>query len=714
MRKLALGVAGVAILFAVAAYFILPQFAWWNQHVIQWKDTIRGGGTASLAADHPPPGNALAGRRFFSQNCATCHMIHGQGGVLGPDLSNLARRRSVAGIQRALVNPNSLRTPSSNQVVSVRLKDGRTWRGIARNESTFDLQLQTLDGEPHFFSKADIAQETVEPGSLMPPLTASPEETRDLLAFLSRLDGRADGRQPAPSQSKSAGQVDFSRVATPQPGDWPTYNGHLSGNRYSPLTQINAGNVSALAAKWTFPVKNPGQLEVTPVVVDGVMYVTGANQAWALDAREGREIWHYSRPLTSGLVGDAATEINRGVAILGDKVFMVTDNAHLLALGRTSGNLIWDTEMADYHQNYGATAAPLVVDDLVISGTSGGDEGVRGFLSAYKASTGERVWRFWTVPAPGEPGSETWKGAAIEHGCAAAWMTGSYDASTGVLYWATGNPCPDYNGDQRAGDNLYSNAILALDAHTGKLRWYFQLTPHDLHDWDANEPIVLVDADFRGEPRKLLLQANRNGFFYVLDRTTGKFLEGAPFVHRLTWASGIGADGRPQFSPGMEPTERGTVICPGMLGATNWMATAYNAGTGLFYVVATESCGVYIKSPARWKPGERFFGGMTRHVPEDYDARFLRAIDIQTGKIAWQLPIVWTRAWGGVMSTAGNLVFYGDESGALAAVDAKTGKPLWHFHTNQPWRASPMTYMVEGKQYVAVAAATTILAFALP
>jgi alcohol dehydrogenase (cytochrome c) len=714
MKKIVLGLGSAAAVVAVVAYFILPKFAWWNQHVSAWRDAIPGQGVDSVAADHPSAGNVSAGRKFFFQDCSSCHMINGQGGVLGPDLSDLGRKRTLRRIQQALLNPDSLRNPTSTRVVSIRLKDGRTFRGVARNESTFDLQLQTLDAEPHFFTKPEIAEEIVETKSLMPSLKASREQTRDLLAFLSRLDGHTDVSPPLSAQSQPDGRVDFGRVSRSQPGDWPTYSGQLSGNRHSPLTQINASNVSELAAKWVFPIKSPSQLETTPLVVDGVMYVTAANQAWALDAREGRDIWHYSRPLTSGLIGDAATAINRGAAILGDKVFMVTDNAHLMALSRTGGNLVWDTTMADYHQHYGATAAPLVVKDLVISGISGGDEGARGFLAAYKASTGERVWRFWTVPAPGEPGSETWKGRAIEHGCAATWMTGSYDSATDLVYWATGNPCPDYNGDERQGDNLYSNSILAIEASTGKLRWYFQVSPHDLHDWDANEPIVLADADFRGRARKLLLQANRNGFFYVLDRTTGEFLEGEPFVHKLTWASRIGPDGRPKAAPGLEPTESGAAICPCMLGATNWMATAYNPDTGLFYVVATECCSIYAKSPARWKQGERFFGGSTRHVRDDYDAKFLRAIDIQTGKIAWELPIVWTRAWGGLMSTAGNLVFYGDESGALGVVDARTGKPLWHFHTNQPWRASAMTYTVDGKQYVAIAAASMILAFALP
>jgi len=360
--------------------------------------------------------------------------------------------------------------------------------------------------------------------------------------------------------------------------------------------------------------------------------------------------------------------------------------------------------MADYRQHYGATSAPLVVNDLVISGTSGGDEGARGFIDAYKASTGERAWRFWTMPAPGEPLSETWVGKAIEHGCVNAWLTGTYDPSTNLIYWPTGNPCPDYNGDQRKGDNLYANSVVALDAQTGKLRWYFQFTPHDLHDWDAAQTPMLVDAEFRGRPRKLLVQANRNGFFYVLDRATGEFLLGEPFVHKLTWASGLDAKGRPTVLPGSDPTPQGVKACPSVVGATNWMSTAYNPATLLFYVMALEACDIYTKSDAWWEPGKSFYGGTTRHAPSASRERFLRAIDIQTGRIMWELPQIGSDGgWGGVLSTAGGLVFQCDDSGAFAAVDARSGKPLWHFNTNQSWHASPMTYMVKDKQYIVVA-----------
>ena len=431
------------------------------------------------------------------------------------------------------------------------------------------------------------------------------EETRNLLAYLTRLTkpGRLSEALPA------------AAPAPIQTGDWPTYHGNLSGNRHSSLVQIDASNVEKLAPKWIFSVAGPHRLEVTPLVAGGVMYVTNVNEAFALDARNGRQIWHYSRPRSKNLTGDAAGGINRGVALLGDRVFLVTDNAHLLALHRVTGGLLWDVEMADAHQHYGATSAPLVVNDLVISGTSGGDEGIRGFVAAYKASTGERVWRFWTVPLPGEPLAKSWGGRAIEHPCAATWLTGTYDPGLNLLYWTTGNPCPDFNGDERRGDNLYSDSVLALKPETGELKWYYQFTPHDLHDWDSAETPMLVDADIGGRPRKLLAQANRNGFFYVLDRTDGTFLLAKPFVKKLTWASGIGKDGRPLYLPGAEPTLAGVKVCPSMDGASNWMSTAYNPATGLFYAMALEKCNVFSKSPAWWKQGDSFYGGGARQAP---------------------------------------------------------------------------------------------------
>lgn len=415
-------------------------------------------GLRAPAAAHPADGDAQAGENYFfgKGNCVNCHMVTGRGGVLGPDLSDLGREARLNQIEAALKDPNALPV-QGYKLVSVRLRSGQTIRGMVKNESNYDLQLLGLDGTLRFLSRDEIAQETAEPKPLMPPVTATDQEKRDLLAYLSRLTSDKSADAVLTGRGTPRGEPLFSAIADPKPGDWPTYNGHLSGNRHSGLSQINTSNASQLGARWMFNIPRSRRLEVTPVVVDGLMYVTMANEAYALDAASGRQIWHYSRPLTKGVIGDAGTAINRGVAILGDRVFMVTDNAHLIALNRFTGQLLWDSEMADFRKHYGATSAPLVVKDLVLSGTSGGDEGARGFIDAYKASTGEHAWRFWTMPAPGEPLSETWVGRAIEHGCVDSWLTGTYDPSTNLIYWPTGNPCPDFNGDERKGDNLYSS-----------------------------------------------------------------------------------------------------------------------------------------------------------------------------------------------------------------------------------------------------------------
>ena len=372
------------------------------------------------------------------------------------------------------------------------------------------------------------------------------------------------------------------RVVTSQT-DWPTYHGDPSGNRYSKLTQIDKNNVARLAPKWIFPVPNSTTVENTPLVVGGIMYVSSANEVNALDAGTGRQIFRYQRARTKGLTGNGAGGFNRGVAWSGDRLFMLTDNAHMISVNRFNGELLWETEMADWHQNYNGTSAPLTVGNLVISGTAGGDEGVRGFVAAFDQTTGKEAWRFWTVPLPGEPGSETWKGKDKDHLGGATWMTGTYDPQLDLVYWPVGNPGPDFDGSEREGDNLYSDSVVALEAKTGKLKWHFQFTPHDVHDWDAQEPPVLVDANWQGQPRKLLLQANRNGFFYVLDRTDGKLLLAKTFLKKLNWASGIAANGRPIMITLAENANGETYVCPGFQGGTNWFSTSFNPGTGLYY-----------------------------------------------------------------------------------------------------------------------------------
>jgi alcohol dehydrogenase (cytochrome c) len=496
--------------------------------------------------------------------------------------------------------------------------------------------------------------------------------------------------------------------------DWPSYDGETTGNRYTTLTQINKASVSRLAPKWMYTIPTSARLQVTPVVVDGIMYVTSANECYALDAGSGREIWRFQRPRTKGLIGNAASGINRGVAVAGDRVFMGTDHAHLIALNRFTGELLWDAEMADWRENYNATAAPLVAGNLVISGTAGGEQGVRGFVAAFDQTTGKEVWRFWTVPRAGEPGSETWRGAGIEHPGGTTWMTGVFDPDLQLVYWTTGNPSPDYNGDDRLGDNLYASAVVALDVATGRLKWHFQFTPHNVWDWDAQQPTVLIDTQWEGRPRKLIVQASRNGFFYVIDRASGTLLSATPFVTHLTWASAIGRDGRPVLVPGQVPTPEGTRVCPSAHGAANWYSTSYSPQTGFYYVQTLENCNVFVKSVSEWVALKSYWGGSTRPDPTAPNQKILRAIDIKTGKIAWELPQTGPgAARGGTLATGSGLLFFCDDQDRFVAVDAANGKPLWHFQTNAVWRASPMTYQFGGRQLVAVAAGSNIFVFGL-
>ena len=494
--------------------------------------------------------------------------------------------------------------------------------------------------------------------------------------------------------------------------DWPGYNGDPGGNRYTTMAQITKANVGNLSAKWIFNMRNASGLQGTPQVVGGIMYVTNVNECVALDAGTGRQLWQWMRPRTVGIVGAGS---NRGVAVAGDRVFIMVDQAHIVALNRFTGEQLWDTEMADWHQNYGATGAPLAVGNLVVTGVTGGEGGSNGFVAAYDQATGKEVWRFWTVPKKGEPGSETWQGKDIDHGGAPTWMTGTYDAQLDTLYWSAGNPAKEYNGDDRKGDNLYSDSVVALDAKTGKLKWYFQFTPHDFFDWDAEETNVLLDANFQGQPRKLLAHADRNGFFYVLDRTNGKMLLGKQFLKELTWASGLAADGHPILK-NQEPTAAGIRVCPSQDGATNFYSPSYIPATGLFYFQTFEKCSLYTKRDGEeWTPGKQYLGGVQRAAPGEKSEHILRAMDISTGAIKWELnETSGTNGWGGTISTVTGLVFFGEEGGAFAAADATTGKVLWSFQANQNWKGSPMAYMFDGKEYIAVIAGGTVVSFALP
>jgi alcohol dehydrogenase (cytochrome c) len=551
--------------------------------------------------------------------------------------------------------------------------------------------------------------------------------------------------------------VTYERLvkADREPGNWLTYSRTYNGWRYSGLDQINTQTVKDLHVKWLFQGRQAEKFETTPLVVDGIMYLTRPeNDVFALDAGTGRVMWAYSYKNPERTY-NCCGRVNRGVAILGNRVFMNTLDMHAIALDARSGRELWKTEIFDYTAagGYAATGAPLAVKDKVIVGMAGGEHPVSGFLDAYDAATGKRVWRFHTIPQPGEPNFGTWAGDSWKTGGATTWNTGAFDPETNTLYWGTSNPWPDYNGDSRAGDNLYSCSVLALDPDTGKLKWHYQFTPHDTHDWDATQVPVLLDAPFRGRQRNLMAWAARNGFYYLLDRNTGEFLLGNNFV-RQTWSKGFDDKGRPQVVPGNDPTPEGTdKVFPGVDGGANWMPHSYSPLTRLLYVFAREERRVFTKGDVRHAaetnnaaptgveaiggvptsvtagrggPAPAFTGifgaggnnppaeggrGRLRFAPEESWGKVV-AIDPLTGETRWEHKVL-SPPWSGLMATAGNLVFGGTPEGIVFALDARTGERLWHFGANDRVYAAPVSYLANGKQYVALAVGDVLIAFGL-
>ena len=518
--------------------------------------------------------------------------------------------------------------------------------------------------------------------------------------------------------------VTYERLskADREPGNWLMYSNTYNSWRFSRLDQINTQNVNRLHVKWLFQARQEEKFETTPLVVDGIMYLTRPeNEIHALDAETGRVLWTYTHrnpPRTFNCCG----KVNRGLAILENRLFMNTLDMHILAVDAKSGRELWKTKMYDHTEagGYAATGAPLALNGKVIVGMAGGERGVSGFLDAYDAATGKRLWRFNTIPQPGEPNFGTWAGDSWKTGGASTWNSGSYDPELNLVYWGTSNPWPDYNGDFRAGDNLYSCSVIALQADTGKLKWHYQFTPHDLHDWDATQIPILLDGEFRGQRRKLMAWANRNGFFYLLDRDTGEFLLAKNFV-KQTWVKGFDDKGRPEVIAGTEPTPEGNdKVWPGVDGGANWMSHSYSPLTRLMYVFAREERRVFTKDAMRHPttaPDGRegrpaFFGRRPpRFAPEESWGK-VTAIDPPTGEIKWEHKVV-SPPWGGVMATAGNLVFGGTLEGVVFALDARTGRRLWHFAGNDRVYATPISYLAGGKQFVSLPVGDVLITFGL-
>src|SRR5262245_5365856 len=497
---------------------------------------------------------------------------------------------------------------------------------------------------------------------------------------------------------------------------WITFGGSYTNQRHSPLTQITPANVKGLVPQWTFQTNTLGNFETTPLLRDNVLYVTGPqNVAWAIDARTGRQIWRYRRELpTTGLTACCGL-VNRGFGVWGDKLFMTTLDAHLLALDLKTGDVVYDVTLEDYKKGYAATIAPIVVKEKVIVGVAGGEYGIRGFIDAYDAQTGKRAWRFYTIPGPGEPGHNTWSGDSWQRGGSGVWVTGAYDPQQNLIFYGVGNPGPDYHSESREGDNLYSCSIVAVDADTGKVRWHYQFTPHDVHDWDATQVPILADLTIAGRPRKAVLWANRNGFFYTLDRETGRPIVAKPFV-QTTWAKEIGSDGRPMLLPGHTPDEKGEITCPDITGGTNFWPPSFDPNSRLFFVNAREVCATYYAWKQEFVQGERFTagGGQRAKGPDMPVDGALRAIGPTPGERKWEFKYL-SPSTAGLLTTASNVIFSGDNEGNLLALDSRNGKLLWRYQMGSNLHGtSAITYMLDGRQQVLVPAGTTLTAWALP
>jgi alcohol dehydrogenase (cytochrome c) len=536
-----------------------------------------------------------------------------------------------------------------------------------------------------------------------------------LLSFSALAWAQLD--QPVVNHEAPVSAVPFERIlhADQEPQNWLTYSGTTFSQRHSSLSQITPANAKDLVLSWVFQARSLEKHEVTPLVVDGVMYTVQFNDVIALDAATGKHIWTYSYKPDAAARNCCGQE-TRGVAILGDKIFLAALDTNVIAINAKTGKEIWKTQAADPKQRYSMTHAPLVIKDKVIAGVAGGEFGIRGFVAAFDANTGKEVWRFYTVPGPGEPGNETWKGDSWMHGGGPVWATGSYDPETNLTFWGTGNAGPDWNGDARQGDNLYTSSVVALDADTGKLKWHYQFSPHNEFDWDATQIPVLADIPFKGRTRKVMLWANRNGMFYVLDRVSGQFLLGKPFV-KVNWASGFDERGRPIRVPGIVPSKEGTLVYPGNQGGTNWYNPSYSPRTGLFYIPAWEnSSTTYVKGeqPPEFHQDASFTGLFPKAgAPGDDVYSTIRAVDPETGEKKWDHRLSAPSTEAGILTTDSDVLFSGGRDGAFYALDARDGKLLWETNLGPSVSAGPITFAVNGKQYVSIQAGSALFTFSL-
>ena len=697
--------------------------------LVTYLRSLQAGSSATTSDAAAADGDVSAGEALFfgAAACASCHEVNGRGGIVGPDLSGAARFNPTS-LRRKLLQPNSPMVASgrggSPATVVVKTGDGRDIRGVRRNEDTFSLQMIDTSGRLQLLDKRTLASVTVENSSLHPSDYASRLSTADitnLVAYLSTL--RVRDLTKTATAPVLPGGVTYDRLlnAKAEPHNWLMYWGDYQGTHYSSLSSITPANVARLRAAWSASVPGDTVSESTPLVVDGVMYGTsGGNPrtVTAMDARTGRQIWRFVRPQKFRNPGETDV-VNRGVAILGHRLFVGTNDAALLCIDARTGLLLWEVQVADTMDGFNITSPPLVVKDKIIVGHAGGEYALRGFLDAYDVS-GKHLWRFNTIPGPGEFGNDSWKGDSWKTGGGGTWLTGTYDAELNTLYWPVGNPAAMTDRSVRGdGDNLFTDSVVALDPDSGQRKWHFQFTPNDGHDWDSTEDMLLVDRLWRGRMRKLLLHADRNGHFYVLDRIDGTFLSGTPFIHQ-TWNKGFDQKGRPIPVPGSNSSPEGSfLVYPTPGGATNFQPPSYSPITGLFYLEYAEAGTQYISVPQVPERGREYLGNvaggpLARGPSDPAPNAGIKALDPETGKTVWDFKIFQGSLTNGVLATAGGVLFASTRDGNIIALDAKTGKYLWHYQTGGNHAAAPISYAVNGRQYVALTAGNVLYSFALP
>jgi alcohol dehydrogenase (cytochrome c) len=700
--------------------------------------TMSAPGVATASGD---PAN---GKLLFEGKgaCLTCHQFNGQGIAVGPDLTSSTLTTDQ--IQAFVTNPNAQAAPAvggggrgggrggrgganaGRATVTATMTDGKVYKGTRKSQDSFTIQIIDTTGAFRSFDRAELKDLKIETTSLMPAdyatrLTAI--EIRDVAAYV-----KASGNPAAPADPAHS-VLSWNRIvnAPKDPANWLTYWGDLGGMHYSALSEINGANAKNLQAQWLAPMVGDSQIQATPLVVDGIMYTTGpigaataaTTTVYALDAKTGKQLWRFDRPQKVRNQYEN-NRVSRGVSILDNRLFVGTLDAALLALDAHTGKPLWEVQLADTKSGYELTAPPLVVRDKIITGISGGEFGIRGFIEAYDPATGKKLWRFNAIPGPGEFGNDTWEGDSWQHGSGGTWMPGTYDPELNTVYWTVGNPGPNSNGDMRKGDNLFTCSVVALDPDTGARKWHYQFTPNDTHDWDANEDTILVDRMWHGQQRKLMLHADRNGVFYVLDRVTGKLLSATPFV-RTTWVKDWDDNGRPVFLDGWRATPEGVTVYPSLGGGTNFQAPSYSPKTGWYYLVYHDSPGNFSAGPQTYEAGRQYQGrgngggfGGPQQASSTPNTAGVMAIDPETGKVQWKYEISQMALPPGLIATGGGVVFCATTEGYFIALDATSGKLLWRYETGAPLASSPISYAVDGRQYVAVSGTNAVFSFALP